>query len=201
MKNINQTITRQAVIRKDSVDEENRTATFVISTEAVDTYGTVFLASGWDFTRYNDNPVVFFQHGSHSSDPDMLIGTSRIFQEGKETLATVTFEAAEDNPLAEKVFRKVKNGSLKGASIGANIKQGRWGVKDAGEDPEVIYFERQELLEWSIVTIPSNPDALKRNTDTLQVVKDTLPKENTEQKRALSSVDAQIIINQNTQLR
>ena len=174
MKDQNKIQTRFALVRKNGVDAEKRTAQFVISTEAVDSYGTVFLASGWEFDRYNQNPVVFYQHGSHSSDPDMLIGTSRVFQEGKDTIAEVQFEAAEDNPLAEKIFRKVQNGTLRGASIGADIKQGRWGVKDAGEDPDVIYFERQELLEWSIVTIPSNPAALKRNAEDLDALKASL---------------------------
>lgn len=204
MKNLNNIQTRGALLRANGIDEENRTAQFVISSEAVDSYGTVFISSGADFTRYNQNPVVFYQHGSHSSDPDMLIGTSRIFQEGNDTLAEVTFESAEDNALAEKVFRKVRNGSLKGASIGANVIDGRWGKKDAGEDPEVIYFERWELLEWSIVTIPSNPDAVKRNSQSIEDLKKEITpepvKEPEQENRNLSPFDAQLIINQNSQL-
>jgi HK97 family phage prohead protease len=174
MKDKNKIQTRFVQVRQNGVDLEKRTAEFVISTEAVDSYGTVFLADGWDFTRYNQNPVVFYQHGSHSADPDALVGVSSLRQEGKDTIAKVTFEPEDINPLAEKVLRKLHHGTLRGASIGADIKQGRWGKKDAGEDPDVIYFERQELLEWSIVTIPSNPAALKRNAEDLDALKASL---------------------------
>lgn len=200
-KSINNRVqTRGGHVRDNGIDEDARTVRFTISTEAVDSYNTVFLSDGWSFDRYNRNPVVFYQHGSHSDDPDMLIGTARVFQEGKETIGEVTFEPAEDNALAEKVFRKVVNGTLRGASIGADIQKGRWGEKDAGEDPEVIYFERQELLEWSIVTIPSNPDALKRNAESIENIKKELnPSALTgeTERDAMSMFDAQLIINQN----
>lgn len=204
MKELNNIQTRGALLRANGIDEEKRVARFTITTEAVDSYETVFLADGWDFSRYNQNPVVFYQHGSHSSDPDMLIGTSRIFQDGKDTIAEVTFEPAEDNALAEKVFRKVKNGTLRGASISADVKQGRMGKVDRGENPEVIYFERMELLEWSIVTIPSNPEALKRNTQSIEDLKKEIAPEVKEipanENRTLSPFDAQLIINQNSQV-
>jgi hypothetical protein len=37
------------------------------------------------------------------------------------------------------------------------------GAKKEQEDPEAIYFTDQELLEWSVVTVGSNPEALKEN--------------------------------------
>ncbi len=205
MKALNTIQTRAALLRANGVDKEKRTATFEISNESVDSYRTVFFSDGWDFTRYNNNPVVFYQHGTHSVDPDMLIGTSRIYQEDKRTYAEVTFESAEDNPLAEKVFRKVKNGTLRGASVGFNVLEGRWGEKKAGEDPDVIYFTRIELLEWSIVTVPSNPETLKRNAQSIEdLKKEIIPveiQEDYNKKRTLSRFGAQLIINQNSQLR
>ncbi|MEO0573217.1 MAG: HK97 family phage prohead protease [Bacteroidota bacterium] len=197
--------TRGALLRSDSVNEEERTAEFVISTEAVDSYGTVFKLDGWDLKRYEKNPIVLYQHNSHSSDPDLVIGTAKIKKEDGRLIGTVTFESAEDNPLAEKVFRKVKNNILRGASISARPSEGRMGDKEKGEDPEVFYFTRQELTEWSIVTIPSNDEALKRNAEAIEKLKTDLinveseeinPKEG--EKRTLSTHDAQLIINQNS---
>jgi hypothetical protein len=41
--------------------------------------------------------------------------------------------------------------------------------KESGiEDPEAIYFTDQELLEWSVVTVGSNPEALKRESQTIR---------------------------------
>ncbi len=192
---------RAAQVRAEGVDVENRTVEFVISTEAVDSYGTVFKADGWDFTRYNANPVVFYQHATHSSDPDVIIGTSEVRVEGGEVIGKVTFEPADINPLAEKVLRKIAHGTLRGASIHADVEDGRWGVFEEGENPEVLYFTRQHLMEWSVVGIPSNAEALKRNAESLGEIKKELTpasdKERVEDK-SMSRFDAQVIINQNS---
>lgn len=169
---VNKTVVREAVIRALSEENiKNREAEFVISTEAVDTYGTVFKMSGWDLKRYEANPVVFYAHRSYSDNPDMLIGTSSVFVDGDQLIGRVRFEDAETNPLAEKVWKKVQAGTLRMASIGANAKRGHWGDEKLGEDKDVIYFDEQELLEWSIVPIGSNPDALKRETQTIEEIR------------------------------
>lgn len=165
---------------------ENRQAEFVISTEAPDKHGTVFRISGWELDFYNEkNPIVLYMHSLFSNDPDLVIGTSVVRIEGNELIALVTFEAAENNPLAEKVFNKVKNGILRMASIHADVKEGHRGVKENGEDPDLIYFTKHELIEWSICTAGSNPEALKRNAESLEQIKnDILRTDITEDKTA-----------------
>lgn len=170
-------IVRQAIVR--SLTEEqisNRQADFVISTETPDTYGTVFKIDGWELERYADNPVVLYAHKSYSDDPDVVIGTSVVRIEDGELIGTVTFENEEDNPLAEKVFRKVKNGILRMASIGADVYEWHWGDFDKGENPDLLYFDRQSLLEWSVVPIGSNPDALKRSPEYKKEFEQRFPK-------------------------
>lgn len=187
---------RDAVIRAITDEQkEKRQAEFVISTEAVDTYDTVFKIDGWDLERYNRSPIVFYNHKSWSDDPDMIIGTSEVRVEGKELIALVTFE--NDNPVADKVWRKVQAGTLNMASIGANPIEWRWGDFDKGENPDVIYFIRQELLEWSIVPVGSNPDALKRSVESLEEIRTSLKKsEKNEEKKASRSVfERQLKIN------
>lgn len=206
---------RAAEYRAGSVNEEARTAEFVISSEAPDTYGTVFLSTGWQLDRYNRNPVVTFNHLDHHQDPDVIIGTSEVRLEDGKLMAVVTFEDAENNPLAEKIFRKVKAGILRGASISAYPHEGRWGEKDAGENPDMIYFTRAELMAWSIVTVQSNPDAIARNMQSLDEIKKELnPTTNNQQpttkeeqrttdnqqpeKETLSRFEAQVLINENS---
>lgn len=187
---------RDAVIRAITDEQkEKRQAEFVISTEAVDTYDTVFKIDGWDLERYNRSPIVFYNHKSWSDDPDMIIGTSEVRVEGKELIALVTFE--NDNPVADKVWRKVQAGTLNMASIGANPIEWRWGDFDKGENPDVIYFIRQELLEWSIVPVGSNPDALKRSVESLEEIRTSLKKseENEEKKLSRSVFERQLKIN------
>lgn len=156
---------------------ENREAEFVISSEAVDTYDTVFVAEGGEFERYNNNPIVAYGHKTWSDDPDMILGTSEVRQEGKFTIGKVRFEDAETNPVAEKVFKKIQAKTLRMASIGANVKEWRYGDAQKGENPGVIYFTRWELLEWSIVPIGSNKDALVRNAQTVEEMRNEIAKD------------------------
>lgn len=169
---VNKSVTREAVIRALTEENiKNREAEFVISTEAVDTYGTVFKISGWNLERYQKNPIVCYGHRSWDGNPDMIIGISEVFIEGEQLIGKVRFETEDVNPTAEKIWKKVQNGTLRMASIGANPTRGHWGDEKLGEDKDVIYFDESELLEWSIVPIGSNPDALKREAQTLEEIR------------------------------
>lgn len=175
---INQLITRQVQLEIRNVDEENRTAEFVISTETPDTYNTVFKADGAVLDRYNNNPIFTYQHEDWSKDPDDVLGTSELRMEGNQWIAVGKFEDAENdlNEKAEKVFRKVKKKTLRMASIIALPLEGSYGVRELNEDPEIFYFRKWELYSWSVVTHGSNPDALARNIQAITDFKDRTPK-------------------------
>jgi len=163
---------REAVLRALTAEQiENREAEFVISSEAKDTYGTVFKMSGWDLTRYNANPLVCYNHYSWGTDPDTIIGTSEVFVDGDVLVGRVRFETEDINPKAEKVWKKVQAGTLRMASVGVNVKRGHWGDDKLGEDRDTLYFDEHELLEWSVVAIGSNPDAVKRNAENFEEIK------------------------------
>jgi hypothetical protein len=99
----------------------------------------------------------------NSPNPDDVIGKSDVFMEGNKLIGRVTFEPESMNPLAEKVFRKIVFGTLRTASVGFTpLKGWRKGEKDKGEDKAAEYSDEHDLLEWSVVNIPSNPSAGKR---------------------------------------
>jgi hypothetical protein len=68
-----------------------------------------------------------------------------------------------------------------------------------------LYFTKQRLMEWSIVSVGSNPDAHKRNSETLAEMRTSLAKDlavvakeikaNAEKSRSVQ--EAQVIINSN----
>ena len=204
---LNKPVVREAVVRALSdTNKSNREAEFVISDETPDTFGTVFKISGWDLKRYQNNPVVFYAHRSNSDNPDMLIGTSEVRIEENKLIAIVRFESAEINPVAEKVWQKIQAGTLRMASIGANPKRGHWGDEKLGENQDMIYFDEQELLEWSIVPIGSNPEAMKREVQTIDEIRNIIIKDipvvghenvRTDENKELNAFDAQLIINSN----
>ena len=160
---------------------ETRQIEFVISDESKDRHNTVIPASAWDLRAYRSNPVVFYQHEGYgndlfrAADPDTLIGRAiEVGFFGKELRATVEFEPADINPLAEKVFRKLLFGSLKAASVGfIETAPGSYGSGDEAKhgENETYYFKRVELLEFSVVNIPSNRKAGKRLSELAPAVR------------------------------
>jgi hypothetical protein len=156
--------------------EESRVIPFVLSTFNKDRHGTVLNQDNWNLESYRANPVIAYQHtlsGGMCTDPnpDYVIGKSlAIGIEGngidKRLVADAQFEPADVNPLAEKIFRKVLFGSLSRSSVGfMEVGEGKYGIGEEaeGRSEETYYFAGQELLEWSVVNIPSNPQAGKRD--------------------------------------
>ena len=157
-------------IRK--VDEENRTVEFVASDNSVDSYHTVIPGDKWDLTRYQNNGIVGYMHDVYgdswtkSADPDDIIGKGEAFIEEDKLIVRITFEPKELNERADKIFRKIQFGSLHAVSVGFRAtKKGHMGDEERGEDPKVYYYAGQELLEVSVVNIPSNANALKRSME------------------------------------
>ena len=156
--------------------------------------------------RYEQNPIVMYAHKTYSDNPDMILGTSEVRIEDNQLIGVVRFESGDINPLAENVLQKIQAVTLRMASICANPKNGHWGYDKLGEDRDVIYFDEQELLEWSVVPIGSNPEALKRESQTIEEIRAAIIKEipvqepETVQERnnkELNAFEAQIIINSN----
>lgn len=203
---IKQDVTRGVNMEVLSVDEENRAIDFVITSEAVDSYGTVFRMNGWDLERYRSNPIVTYNHWDHTANPDDVIGTSELRIENGKLIARTFFEngdpEGDDNKKADKVFRKAKKGTLRGASISAMIYEADYGNEERGEDPDVLYFSRQTLVAWSVVTVPSNPEALSRSHKQMEEIRTAVksdPKGGavTRDNDKMSIEQAQILINEN----
>ena len=157
-------------IRK--VDEETRTVEFVASDSSVDSYGTVLPVDKWDLKRFEKNGIVGYMHDVYgdswtkSADPDDVIGKGVAFIEDDKLIVRITFEPADLNPKSDKIFRKFQFGSLHAVSVGFRATaKGHKGDEERGENPNVYYYGGQELLEVSVVNIPSNANALKRSIE------------------------------------
>lgn len=153
--------------------EESRTVQFKISSAARDRHDSVLNMKGWQLDNFNRNPIVGYQHnvygGNMCSAPnaDDVLGPGRAFIEGDFLIGEVTFETKDINPQAEKIFRKVLNGTLRATSVGF-LEIGNGELKKTVDEKgnvidQVYHFAGQELLEFSIVNIPSNPEAVGRS--------------------------------------
>lgn len=164
---------------------ESRTIEFVISDETKDRHGSVIRLKGWNLKNFKKNGIVGYQHELYGSwlgdsNPDSVIAKATAFIEDDKLIGRATFEAFEDydglkdkslitkNKLAEKIFRKVLAGTLKSTSVGfMPIGEGKYGEDDQarGGKDQTFFYDKAELLEFSIVNIPSNPNAVKRAMD------------------------------------
>lgn len=139
--------------------------TFVASDDSVDSAGTVLNQDNWDLRRFNANGIIGYQHKVYggwddTDNPDNVIGKGVAYVEDKKLMVDITFEPADINPLAEKIYQKIMFGSLRAVSVGfLPVGRGKFGE---GADAETYYFAGQELLEVSVVNIPANPNALKK---------------------------------------
>lgn len=157
--------------------EESRTVEFIINSDRKDRHKDILNYDNWDLEAYNANPIVGYQHNVYgdnlcgSPNPDDVLGKGQAFMDtykGMRVLvSSVEFEPKEINPVAEKVFRKVLFGSLNAASVGIVPIGGEIKTEYIKENGRVVdqtnYWPGQSLLEWSIVNIPANADALRKS--------------------------------------
>lgn len=154
-------------IRKDMVNTlvtslGDRVLRYVISTPDPDREGDVVSVEGWDLTNYRKNPVVLW---AHRQDHFPIGRCIDIGIEDGALKATVEF-APPDIPCAgdhaEAAFRLSSTGFLPGVSVG--FKPIEYDIANDRDDGTgflpPMNFLRQELLEFSLVSVPCHPDAL-----------------------------------------
>ncbi|MFA4900936.1 MAG: HK97 family phage prohead protease [Brevundimonas sp.] len=147
------------------VDEATRTIRgAVASDETEDSHGSILKAAGWKLDRYNKNPVLIWAHktgGYDDVEPEDLLGTTTTTIDGTRLMTDLHFSTEEVNPKAERVFRQMKSKALKGISVGFVPLKYRWEKRDgASSADEILIIDEAELVEVSVVPIPSNPNTL-----------------------------------------
>ena len=156
-------------------NEETRTITFVASDSSRDSAHTVLNQGGWDLTRFTRNPIIGYNHQVYGSwnpqDVDFVIGKGLAYVEEGRLLVDITFEPKSINELAEKVYQKCLFGSINSVSVGfLPLGNGHWGDGEeaCGRDHETYYYAGQELLEISVVNIPANGNATKKELEAVE---------------------------------
>jgi HK97 family phage prohead protease len=138
-------------------DARSLTVRAVISTPAPDRAGDVLLPRGLRNTEeFLRNPVVLWAHQRYTVPPvGRCVGLE---VEDDRVVATTKF--ARGVPFAEEVFRLYEQGVLRAWSVGFVPARGkrRPGAGPNGRDGLLV--EEWDLLEYSAVPVPENPQAL-----------------------------------------
>lgn len=132
--------------------EASRSMHFLISTDAVDRDNDVLDPKGWQLDSYKSNPIVAFAH-DYKSLP--IAKCTSIAQTPKGLEATAEFPPKGVHAFADTVYDMLKTGFLSATSVGFRPID-----YEQATDRKGFNFKKQELTEFSIVPIPSNPQAL-----------------------------------------
>ena len=133
-----------------SVNDEERVITGVASTVTADRYDDIMEPAGAEFVL----PMPFLWQHSHSQPIGEVIAAE--IKEGSIEVQIKIAKIADEGKLKERIeeaWQSIKNGLVKGLSIGFRGKevaeiQGTWG----------LHFIKWEWYELSAVTVPANAD-------------------------------------------
>ena len=131
---------------------------FVASTSDEDRYGDIIEQGpgAWDLDAYRSNPVVLFNHNSQA----MPIGKGIV--EAGENLE-IDIQLDQGDPLGAELSRKLEAGFLHAVSVGfralESVDRSKLPTEHKAAGSSGRYFQRSELLEVSIVTVPANGSA------------------------------------------
>jgi len=132
---------------------EDLTLQFTISTGVVDRDQDTINPEGWKLDNYMKNPVVLWAHDYRflpvASSPATWVENAKLKSRAK-------FTPRDLYPFGYMVYQFYREGYLRATSVGFNptkwsfSEDRKWGVD----------FIEQELLEYSCVPVPANPEAL-----------------------------------------
>ena len=133
-----------------SVNDEERIITGVASTVTADRYDDIMEPAGAEFVL----PMPFLWQHSHSQPIGEVIAAE--IKEGSIEVQIKIAQIADEGKLKDRIeeaWQSIKNGLVKGLSIGFRGKevaeiQGTWG----------LHFIKWEWYELSAVTVPANAD-------------------------------------------
>ena len=184
------TLISKQFVAETKTDTAERSVTAIISTGAIDRDSEILVPRGADFNQYLKNPVVLWAH-DYWSQP---IGRAMwIKRQGNSIIAKMQFADTQE---AEDVYQLFKGGFLSAFSVGFRVLDSREPtVDDIKKYPEWKdarrVFVKWELLEFSVVPVPANPEALVQAVKSKQIElrDDTRKMLNVEEVEAVDDVE------------
>lgn len=146
------------IVTRAAREGEKDIVSFVASTSNADRYGDIVNQNGWSLDQYRKNNVILLNHNASH----LPIGRGEVAVVDGKLMVDVEFDMGD--PMAAEVARKVKAGFMGAVSVGFNAisstPRSMLNQDSPYYAPRGEFFEKAELLEISIVTIPANGDAV-----------------------------------------
>ncbi|MFA5404118.1 MAG: HK97 family phage prohead protease [Ignavibacteria bacterium] len=145
------------IVTEKSFNDKEKTITHYISTVTPDRFGDIVNPFGMDADNYRKNPIVLFGH-SHHSRGNVIGKNIALFPDDFGVKAITKFA---DTPAGNDLYILNREGYLNAWSIGyipKKLKTQNTTTNNQSGTYNII--DEWELLEYSSVVIPANPDAL-----------------------------------------
>lgn len=149
--------TRAMSLREKSIDEANRTAVFIASTDVVDPYGESIDQASWETDAYKANPVVLFAHNARAWPIGRCDGKGWFGVKNGQLECCIEFATEDVNPEGERAWRMVRAGYIRTLSVGFIEGDYRFEKRDGRE---VLVLTNCSLREISLTPVPANHQAL-----------------------------------------
>ena len=132
------------------VDDDERIIRILASDESIDRDGDIIRAKGWLTENFIKSGSIIYGH-----DPSNLPLARPLSAEivGKKLYINAQFAAEGTSPFNDAVYSLIKQKIVRGVSVG--FMGNEYSDIETGRE-----FTKQELLEVSVVPVPSNPNAM-----------------------------------------
>jgi HK97 family phage prohead protease len=145
------------IVTEKSFNDKDMTITHYISTVTPDRFGEIVNPFGMDAENFRKNPIVLFGH-SHNSRGNVIGKNIALFPDDFGVKAITKFA---DTPAGKDLYILNREGYLNAWSIGFIPKKTKTQNTTINNQPGTYnIIDEWELLEYSSVAIPANPDAL-----------------------------------------
>lgn len=147
------------------LDEGSRTVLAIISTDSVDRDGEVVNPKGMHKKNFSTNPIVLFNHNREELPIGKALWVKADTDEKGRGVIKAKYKITDKTPTGQMVFDLLKDGILTSHSITLLSNHStKPTTKEINERPDLkdarLIHRDWELLEFSIVTLPANPDAV-----------------------------------------
>jgi phage head maturation protease len=154
-----------------SWDGDTRSARFIMSTQGVDRYGDIIVTAGIDTTEFERNPVGLLFHNSRTWPVANWDNLEKQLKGRPPRLEGDFILLPADGPgeIGERIAETewmIANGGIRACSIGFVPD---WDEVEVITDDDGYWkgfrFNKTELVECSICSIPANPGALAKSAE------------------------------------
>jgi HK97 family phage prohead protease len=156
-------VTELPALQVRAIDVEKREVRVLASSPTLDRHGEIILPSAFQDTisRFMANPCVLgcHQHRLADGEPPVIGSVVKLWIDKAGLWAVIRFAETE---LGESYWVLYRDGHMRAVSVGFVALQ--WEDKRDEDGGYVRTYTRVELLEISCVAVPSNPDALVKES-------------------------------------